>query len=334
MPLLVVPPPGRIAPDAPRRRALAAAALSVGLSACGCTAAQPLRLGLHAWIGNEPLQMAADFGWLASGTELVAARSAPDLMAALAAGQLDGASLTLDEMLTVRGQGVDLVAVLVLDQSAGADMVVARAGIDTLAALQGRRIAVERTGVGELMLVKTLERAGLTLRQIELVPMPVVDQLTAWRSGLIDAAITYEPMATALQRQAAQRLFDSRALPDTIFDVLTVRRERARARPQALRGAIGAHLRGLEHLRVNRADAVYRIAAHQNIDPSDAVAALAGVALPDLARNKALLGGAVAIRAPARALADLMLASGLLSRRDELTDAFDAGHLPAEDMGT
>lgn len=332
MPLLVVPSPGRIAPDAPRRRVLAAAALAVGMSATGCATAPPLRLGLHAWIGNEPLQMAADFGWLPPGTELVAARSAPDLMAALAAEQLDGASLTLDEMLKVRGQGVGLVAVLVLDQSAGADMVVARAGIDSLVALRGRRIAVERTGVGELMLVKTLERAGLTARQIELVPMPVVDQLAAWRSGRIDAAITYEPMATALQRESAQRLFDSRALPDTIFDVLAVRRDRVRTYRRALRDTIAAHLRGLEHLRVNRADAVYRIAAHQDIDTADVVAALAGVALPDLSRNKALLGGAVSIRAPARALADLMLASGLLSRRDDLSDAFDAGHLPAEDL--
>jgi NitT/TauT family transport system substrate-binding protein len=326
-----VTPHGRRAPHGGRRRLLAGFLVAAAWAAQGCTAARPLRLGVHPWIGNEPLLMADELGWLDKSTQLVQERSAPDLMAALVSGHLDGASLTLDEMLTLRGQGVDAVAVLVLDESAGADMVVARAGIDSLPALKGRRLAVERSAVGELMLVKTLEHAGLTAGQIEVVPMRVDDQLDAWREGRIDAAITYEPMATALQREAARRLFDSRALPETIFDVLAMRRRSAEAHASALVGAIRAHLRGLEHLRVNRADAVYRIAAHQRIATQDVIAALAGVALPDLARNKALLGGEVAIRRPARALADLMLASGLLTRRDPLDDAFDADYLPARD---
>ena len=44
----------------------AAAALAV----IGCGRSEPLRVGVHPWIGYEPLFLAEEFGWLADSVKL------------------------------------------------------------------------------------------------------------------------------------------------------------------------------------------------------------------------------------------------------------------------
>lgn len=296
----------------------------------GCAPA-PLRLGIIPWIGFETLRMGAERGWVPASVQLRQMANATEVRAALQRNELDAATLTLDEMLASRGQGVPLAAVLVMDQSAGADMLVARPAVGSLAGLRGRRIAVEESAVGALVLVTVLQRAGLDRKAVEVVPMPVNEQPAAWAQNRIDAAITFEPTASHLLRESGRRLFDSRTMPDTLFDVLAVRRDRLATCGAAVGAAVRSHFVGLNHLRVNRADAVHRIARQQGVSPAEVRAALAGVALPDLARNKALLTGEQLIRGPAQRLADLMLEHGLLARHEGLGDAFEGGFLPAEE---
>lgn len=311
---------------------LSACAAAAGVGS-GCSAALPLRLGTHPWIGHEPLLLAHELRWLPPEVQLHQARSARDSLARLQEGALDAATLTLDETLTARAAGVPLTAVLVLDTSAGADVLVARPGIESLAGLRGRRVAVERSAVGELMLVKVLDAAGMTAADLQVVELPIDGQPAAQERGLIDAAISYEPTATRLRRQGWQRLFDSRAIPDTIFDVLAVRRDRLEWRRAALDAAVAGHFRGLAHLRTNRPDAVYRIASRNEMQPSEVTQALAGVALPDLAHNKRLLAPSPAMSAAAQALSRLMADKRLLPRPDDGVQLFDPGCLPAEEPG-
>lgn len=293
----------------------------------GCAEALPLRIGVHPWVGYESIYLARDFGWLPPGVRLVQGRTAGDSMAAMRAGELDAAALTLDEVLSARAAGIPLVVVAVLDMSAGADVVMARPGLRGLSYLAGKRIAVERSAVGGLMLAHVLEVAGLDPSRIEVVDMRVDEQPAAWRAGRIDAAISYEPTASLLRREGAERVYDSRALPETIYDVLAIRRDREPGRRGALEALLAGHFRGLEHIRVNRQDALYRIAAHQGITASEAERALSGVVLPNLAGNLAKLAPGSRFLAAAREVNDTMVARGLLLRTDALADLVDAAYL-------
>ena len=294
----------------------------------GCAPPQPLRLGSHPWIGHEPLLMAQDFRWLPSEVRMVMGKGSPDSLIGLQQGQLDGATLTLDETLTARSTGVPLCVVLVLDSSAGADLLLARHDLRSLPALRGRRLAVERTGVGELMMVKALAAAGLAESDVTLVELRVDEQPAAWADGRIDAAITYEPTASRLVRLGAHRLFDSRAIPDTIFDVLAVRHDRLSGRRAAIEAAVAGHFRGLHHLRTNRPDATYRIASRQAMQPSEVGLALAGVNLPELARNRLLLSPDSPLAAAARTLNQLIAGRRPAATTDTLNQLFDASYLP------
>lgn len=294
-----------------------------------CARNFPLKLGVHPWIGYETLYLAQEFGWLPATVQLLEGKRAEDSMAALRSGAADAACLTLDELLRSRAEGIPLTVVLVFDISVGADMVLARPSVRSPADLAGKRVGFERSAVGALVLEKLLEAANLPASALTLLDLPLDRQLEAWRKGEVDAIVAYYPMAGLLQREGAQRLFDSRQMPESIFDVLTVRADRAQERRATLEAVTAAHFRVLEYEKNYRQDTIYRIAAHQAATPEEVRQAFAGVVLPSLAANREYLSGQDPrfIQA-ARTLSELMVRQGLLSRNDSLENLVDPVWLP------
>lgn len=302
-----------------------------------CFASPPLVVGIHPWIGYESLFLAREFNWLPDKVILHESKTVSDSLAALQAGTLDAAALTLDEVLLARAASVSLTVILVFNVSAGADMLLVRPNIKTLADLQGMRVGFEQSALGALIMSKVLETAELRLQNIKILDVPPDQQVAAWLLGEIDALITYEPTASLLLQEGAKRLFDSRQMPDTIFDVLAVRRDRLWGRDMMLRALLVAHFRVLHHLRINRQDAVYRIAARQNVCVDVVRQALAGVILPGWVGNhryladKHHLANALLLET-AHTLNTLMVRHDLLAQPDSLTALFDSRFLPRKEV--
>ncbi|MBP7469128.1 MAG: ABC transporter substrate-binding protein [Thauera sp.] len=307
------------------------AALAAGSAAAsGCASGGQMAVGIHPWPGYEPLLLARAFGWLPDGVRLREGQTAGDSVAALQAGELDAAALTLDEVLAVRASGIALTIVLVFDSSVGADMVMAQPSIRALADIAGRRVAVERGAVGEIVLQKLLEAAGLDEAAVTVLDIAPDRQLDAWRAGEIDVAIGYEPFSSLLGREGARRLFDSRQFPGLIFDVLAVRRDRLAVHRAQVEALLAGHFRALAHLRVNREDGLRRIAAWRGLSFDEAERSYAGLNLPDVAGNRSYLdtSGARGILRAARELNALMLRAGRIKVADDLVGLIDPGFLP------
>lgn len=304
-----------------------AAGLSLG-GLTGCQPGTPLRIGIHPWIGYEPLYLAEEFGWLADSVRLVKRQSSTDSLQGLMDGSLDGAALTLDETLRLHDHGINVVVVGVADVSVGADVVMADPAIQTLRDIRGKRVAVELSGVSGVMLVELLQRAGLERNDIVEINLPVNEHPEAWRRGEVDVSICYEPTASALEGLGANRLFDSRQLPETIFDVLVVRQEKARSRKAAVKDLLQAHFAGLNHLVRNQHDAIYRVATRQNISVDAVRRALATVALPDLTANQRYLAPTGRLEAVVLKLAHIMSSEGLISEVPLNYRFCDASFLP------
>lgn len=106
------------------------------VSGCKWGADKPIAIAAQVWPGYEPMFLARSEGWLdAERVHLLETASATESLQALRDGTVDGAALTLDEVLKARATGLSLSVVMIFDLSAGADMLVARAGITTLADL-------------------------------------------------------------------------------------------------------------------------------------------------------------------------------------------------------
>ncbi len=307
--------------------------LAAILPACAWWADKPISIATRVLPGYELVFLARSEGWLdTQWVRLVETTSAADSVKALAEGNVDGAAMTLDEVLQARASGLLLSVVMIFDISAGADMLVARPGIKTLADLKGRCIGFEPVSVCELMLVEALRAANLTKEDVTLVTLPVDQQREAWSRDQVDAVITYEPVATQLLAQGALNLFDSRRIPSTIVDVLAIRSDRLdRSHARAIRHLLGAHFRALKHLNRNPQDAAYRMAPHLGLPAADFLSAFKGLMLPDAAYNYRLLAGtAPELLTSARKLSAVMVKSGLLKQDDPLTTLIRADFLPTD----
>lgn len=301
------------------------------LAACGYE--KPITVGLHPWIGYETLTLARDFKWLPDGVQLKRGNSAEDSIAGLKDGTLDAACLTLDEMFALRAAGIALTAALVFDVSAGADMVLARPEVRTLADMAGKRIAVEANAVGALVLSEFLRHAKLSSSAVSVVNLSVEEHAAAWKARKVDAAVSYEPFSSALEQEGGRRIFDSRQMPDMIFDVLAVRSDRVAPQSTLVRALVDGHFRGLAHMNGNRQDALFRIAATQGVQPEIVQKALAGVVLPSLEANREyLMVNSGRLFAGAKRLCVLMEQQGLLARADDLQQFASPVWLPKNEL--
>ena len=276
----------------------------------------PLRVGTNVWPGYEPLYVARSLGYLQDEeVRLVELPSASDVMDALRLGHLEAGALTLDETLSLLAEGEDLVVVLVFDISAGADVIVARDSISRLPQLAGKTIAVETTAVGALMLQAALDMGGLTTDQVNLVHLPLSDHLAAFRAHRIDAAVTFEPYASQLIRAGAHQLFDSRAIPGQIVDVLAVRRAALDDYQYQLRQLISAYFRARNDLQQQPQTSLPLFNQRLKVAEDDLPHQLDGLDLPDAATNRQLLSGNPSpLEKTARQLAVVMTRHNLLQQ--------------------
>ena len=215
-------------------RSLICACILLTLTACSGPDA-PLRVGTNLWPGYEPLYMARELGALdPAQVKLVELSSASQVMRALQNGELDAAALTLDEAIRLASQGVDLSVALILDESTGSDAVLAHAPLADLSQLRGKRVILEPGSVGELMLEGLLKQAGLQAGDIKRVYRTANEHARAFLNREGDILITFEPMVSQLVHRGKAVIFDSRALPGQILDVLVVRNDRIATHQAAL----------------------------------------------------------------------------------------------------
>ncbi|MDD2800258.1 MAG: ABC transporter substrate-binding protein [Methylobacter sp.] len=319
-----------------RRQFITALCAFAGIPAvltCTSKNIPPLTIASHVWPGYELMFLARKEGWPPTPQELtlVETDSATASLNALFEGKVIGAALTLDEMLRARDQGLSLTAVLVFDVSAGADMLLAKPGIETLTDLMGKRVGVEQSAVGALMLEKALQASHLSASDIIKVPARIDEHVSAWQEDRVDALITYAPVATQLLEKDANRLFDSRDIPDTIFDVLAIKSEFLQTYAETLGKLIGSHFKARDHLIHNPQDASYRLASRLGLLGPEVLASYQGLELPDIKNNRKFLATPNGdLLTAAKNLSSLMVSAGFLSQQLSLDNLVSAEFLPED----
>lgn len=324
----------------PLRRHLLAAGLGLPLGSltllAGCSKPESLvRVAGIAWVGYEPLFLARELGYYDEAQlRLVELPSSTANLMALASGEVEAATLTLDELLIAREGKLDLQVILVFDDSAGADVVMVRPNIQTLAQLRGQRIGVEETAVGALMLAHLLAAAQLQPTDVIKVPATSDRHVAAFEAGEIDAVVCFEPYATQLAKRGARRLLDSSRFPGLIVDLLVARRDALATAPKQFRALTAGYFRALNHLAQSPTQAAALMAPRMAISSDEVLQALKGVRLMDLAANHALLGGSTPqLPALAGNVGQLMTQSGLLRAAPTLDRLMTPDYLPPMPKG-
>lgn len=166
--------------------------------------------------------------------------------------------------------------VLLLGRSRGGDVVVGK-GLSSLQQLAGKRIGVEDRGAAWYLLLWSLSRVGLSLRDVQLVPLE-----SAYAAGAALARKDLDAVAgllgdvePAAQAAGAQQLTSTADAPHLIATVLVTRGDFAARYPDAIRRVIRGVLDANEQVLKDRSDAarVLGTLAPQLGDPMQAIGA-------------------------------------------------------------
>jgi len=255
------------------------------------TPEEPLRIGTNLWIGYEPLHQARSDGELPGNVVLVESRSSPALMEAMLTNNLDGAALTLDEVMRLQAAGLPMVVTLILDISDGADAIVARSKAAPAVPLPGSRIGVEMDGVGAYFLYRFLEIKGVNADAVTIVPIPATEHVTAFDKNNLDYLVTYEPLVSQLVESGAKKIFDSSSTPREIVDVLAFRRDRIGNHSDTIRAISLGWFKGVAALKSMEAAALSRVARRQGLNTQSIKLLLTNLEFPNLDQNRGLLAG-------------------------------------------
>ena len=307
---------------------LGAIVLLAGLLLGGCDrAAQPtIRVATNVWPGYEPLYLARTVGYFEkTAVELVEYPSASEVMRAYENALVDAAGITLDEALLLAAARPDFTIVAVMDYSNGADAILARPPARDLSALKGRTIGLENTALGSFFLSRALQIAGIDPASVTLVPMLVDEHERAYKSGRVDAVVTFEPVRTLLLKEGAVQVFDSSQIPGEIVDVLMVRTRTLQENPKAVKALIAGWFRALAYMQENPGKAHELMSARLGISPQEAAAAYEGLALPTQTENlRALFGPNAELKAVATQMQEKLIKAGILERPVTLERLFPA----------
>jgi len=277
-------------------RAIALGLLLAGVLGGACSRPAPeITLPVSNWPGYEYFYLAELNDLAASQGLRLRTAEFPDPQAIVHAflrGELQLAQLTTVEAVDICSRAPDRcpVVVLVLDESRGGDQVAARPGIGSLAELRGHRVGLTLSTLGPYVLSRALEKAGLSLDDVDVRTMPLAAMGDALARGAVDAVAFFPPYSELAYRNGvARRLFDSSAIPGEIFDVLVVSPEFYAAHGDTLARLLRAWQAAHDLARAEPARARAQMARREGLTPAEFSAAEQGLVYWPLHQQEAML---------------------------------------------
>lgn len=214
-------------------------------------------------------------------------------------GTFDILLTTLDSVALFENDRTGKVIALI-DESAGADKIVARQPVARLNDLRGKRIAYSAGSVSEFFLYASLGLAGLTARDVTLAPTENITEAVAlYTNGAADALVGWEPnIGDALKNPDTKVVLGSDNYR-AILDVIVVSNKALTQKPDAVQAFVDSWFAAVKLTTDEPVAAGQAVVASGDTDwtgvtkPADYTDQLALVAQATLGQN------AVALQDPA-----------------------------------
>ena len=269
----------------------ASSALPVILTSCvQKTPAVALRIGLVEWPGYAPFYLAQELGYYANAPiELITFVDVMDIMRAYRQQQIDAICTALSDVMQLAETMPDQRLVLMIDESAGADAILAKPSIKSLSDLKGKRIGSDLAILSSLILVAALQKADLTLKDVEIVSVGISGQVQAYEADRIDAVIAFDPVRSQLLRAGAKTIFDSSQIPGEIVDLMAVSQTTLTQHTSTLQIVTQGFFKALDYLKQHPEDAIARMCKREKMTPDEFRKTLALLPLSDYRTNQKML---------------------------------------------
>ena len=290
----------------------------------------PLKVACITFVGYRPAVIAQEKGFFkAQGVdvELSYVDFAQLQQADFSAGKYDGIGLTLGDFIILSANNPNMQSVLVVDETNGADVVVAQPEIKTVEDLRGKKIGANLGGFSEVFVTEMLRISNLTTDDVNLVKFDALEIPQRLKNNDIQAGHTWEPFLSEAIKQGARPLFTSKQTPGLILDLVAFRNETIRDRPQDVRAFVRGWLQALNFWEQNL-EAGNEIITKTLKIPLDTIS-LDGVNLTNLQENQEFFraNSTNSIYDIAKIYADFFIRSGNVTRLPDLKSLFNSSFL-------
>ena len=291
---------------------------------------QPVVMGFSAWPGWIPWQVSLEkklFEANGVSVDLKWFSGYLDSINAMAAGQLDANTQTLNDTISSVAAGSDQAIVLVNDNSTGNDKIIVREGINSIADLKGKKIAVEEGTVDHFLLLIGLKKGGISKNDIKLVPLETGAAAAAFVAGQVDAVGVFAPFTTtALKREGSKVLFSSQDFPGAIPDHLAVSRQLIEERPEAVQALVNTWFATLKYIGGSPETTYAIMAERAGVSVDDYKEYDEGTTIFTIQDNlKAFAPGddMKSLQHAAKQIGNFLLDSGLIKKEPDYSKLFD-----------
>ncbi|TGE39245.1 aliphatic sulfonate ABC transporter substrate-binding protein [Desulfosporosinus fructosivorans] len=281
--------------------------LILSLAGCGATNAAkeqskdtqgtaqktPLKVTLPTWTGYGPLFLAQEKGLFKKhgvDVELTIVEGLAERKQALAGGKIDGMATAQDVQVTLAASGVPVQVVWLLDDSYGGDGILVKKEIQSAADLKGKKVAFEVGSTSHLLMLTVLKQAGLTEKDVEVVPMSAGDAGAAFVAGKIDAAVTWEPWLSKGASANGKVLVSTKDLPGIILDSISFRTEVIEKRPDDVKAFVAAMAEAMDYWKANKDESDQIMAKGLKIDLKEFTATVPGLKFLNKEDNQKMFG--------------------------------------------
>lgn len=187
-------------------------------------AAHPLRIAVGLWPGSESLLEAQELGMLPESRFVFLEATWPSAAyRAFDNNAVDVAVLSSEDVGRLRASGENAKIICFMDESIGADALIAGEGIEGIGQLAGKKIGVSAHGPGLHFLEKALASAGLAIRDVEIVTLLEPDIPDSLNSGSVSAVVASEPWFEGILSGGGRILKDSGQLETPFYRLLVAR---------------------------------------------------------------------------------------------------------------
>jgi NitT/TauT family transport system substrate-binding protein len=293
-------------------------------------AGPPLKIGVSDWPGWVAWYIAQEKGFFKKygvAVELVWFPVYSDSISALSAAKLDANSQTWNDTMAPIAQGVDLKIILVNDNSAGNDAIVAKSTMGSLKELEGKTVALEQFTVSHLLLLYALSQNGMDPGKVHLVNMTVGDAAAAFLAGKVDAATLWNPWIIKIQQSGKGKvLFTSQEAPGLIPDCLVVQTPVLKERREDFIKVIRAWLDTVDFITQDPAGAAEIMAPKVDMKPGDYAPFLKGTRFFNLQDNLEAFTASPSMKSlytSGAFIQDFLLKHKLLPKSFEIQQALD-----------
>ena len=293
-----------------------------------------IKMGLNPWLGYGQWHIANKKGMFKAqgldSVELVNFTTDSDLNAALASGQLQCGNIATHTAMNFMAAGLPIKIVLLLDISKTADAMISDGSITDIKGLKGKPVALEEGTTSDILLNYALAANGMTIADVQKVPMPAADAGSALIAGKVPVAVTYEPYLTIAMQQnkAVKMIYSAGEDPGLISDVLVVTDDFLKNKPGQIVALVKAWGAAVDDYRADTKGGRAIISEAVGAKPDELTTAFDGVVYYSLSENKQELHGNFV----SKVIPDVHAAArkaGILQKDVDLSQAIDTRFVDA-----